>query len=455
MARPVAGGDFLPASFVSGGPSYPAKRRTVDADDDDLYRQEVRYKRPKNVYNPYADTVAYRMTVEDPPAGGFTSHHHHHHAHLPPPFPQFSLLPQPPRPASAPPMERTASGLSIQSDPTEFGGSTKLLEDHEAAQRVCEHLATFRRRNPDSKHERILRSIINPRHQDYPLDNDSLLSIFSAANEIFFNGRLSQRVMWDWSHESSTQYDCRVIGTTALRRANPKTRGFETLIVLSSTILQDERYSRRLLISTFLHELIHSYMFICCGFRARCDGGHTAGFRDIAQIVDGWAGKDAALYLSRVEANLELFQKDKKNDERYSAVTGRSRVPAAPSVYPCSGMAEEQEYARDSTTDAVVAATGYGSQKEALRPYTAGAGPPYHQQDMVLVGQYQTDHRGNGFSIGSVTGAEHNGPWRRQPQRAHRPGPVYMSYPSDYVAAVASSASSYVSPEAKFFYQRP
>lgn len=460
MARPVAGGDFPPAPFASGGLSYPAKRRTVDADDDDLYRQEVRYKRPKNVYNPYADTVAYRTAVEEPPVGGFASHHHHHHhhhhTHLPPPFPQFSQLPQPPRPASAPPLERTASGLSIQSDPTEFGGSTKLLEDHEAAQRVCDHLATFRRRNPDSKHERILRSIINPRHQDYPLDNDSLLSIFSAANEIFFNGRLSQRVMWDWSHESSTQYDCRVIGTTALRKANPKARGFETLIVLSSTILRDEQYSRRLLISTFLHELIHSYMFICCGFRARCDGGHTAGFREIAQIVDEWAGKDAALYLSRVEADLELFQKEKRNDERYSIMIGRNRAPAAPSVYPCSGMAEEQEYARDSTTDAVVvAAAGYGSQQDTSRPYTTGAGPTYHQQEMVLVGQYQTDHRRNGLGISSGTGAEYDGSWRRQPQRAHRPGPVYMSYPSDYAAAVAASTSSYVHPETKFFYQRP
>ncbi|EAQ93547.1 hypothetical protein CHGG_01782 [Chaetomium globosum CBS 148.51] len=88
----------------------------------------------------------------------------------------------------------------------------------------------------------------NPEDAEYPLDNDALESIFSAANEIFFNGRLSQRVAWDWSHASSSRYDSRVIGTTALRRAAAHTRGFETLIVLSASILRGGGFSRRLLI---------------------------------------------------------------------------------------------------------------------------------------------------------------------------------------------------------------
>jgi hypothetical protein len=280
-------------------------------------------------------------------------------------------------------MERTASGHSIRPDPVERCASTELLEDQEAAQRVRDHLAAFRRRNPDSKHERILRSIISPRTrpthrhrrhfshrggsptdrggdgqeeaESYPLDNAALESIFSAVNEIFFNGRLSQRVTWDWSHSSSTRYDSSVIGTTALRRAAASTRGFETLIVLSSPILRDPRFSRRLLISTFLHELIHSYLFICCGFRARWCGGHTPGFREIAAIMEEWIGEAAGLYLSRVEADLELFRIDagfprgpEAGRDGDGGVGGRKDVKAefettaTVNVYPCSGMAAEQ-----------------------------------------------------------------------------------------------------------------
>ena len=234
-------------------------------------------------------------------------------------------------------MERTASGLAIRSDIVGRCASTELLEDDEAANRVREHMNNFKRRNPDSKHERILRSIINPRsmNAEYPLDDDSLQSIFSAANEIFYNGRLSQRVRWDWSHESSSQYDSRVIGTTALRRASK--RGFETLIVLSSPILRDQKYSRRLLISTFLHELIHSYLFICCGFRAGHCGGHTPGFRSIAQLIDDWAGPDSQLYLCKMEADLERFRLEGGRCSP-SDCSGRANHPV---IYPCSGFEQQ------------------------------------------------------------------------------------------------------------------
>lgn len=258
-------------------------------------------------------------------------------------------------------MERTASGHGIRPDPTEGCALTELLEDDEAAQRVRDHMATFRRRSPDSKHERILRSIINPR-TEYPLDNEALESIFSAANEIFFNGRLSQRVNWDWSHESSSKYDSNVIGTTALRRAS--NRGFETLIVLSSPILRDARYSRRLLISTFLHELIHSYMFICCGFRARHCGGHTPGFQTIAELVDNWVGPEGGLYLKCMEADLERFrvieeveeddddEEEPQDDPRYAGRGGggeQRRTRYDDNVYfPCSGLSEPRDFYSDT-----------------------------------------------------------------------------------------------------------
>ncbi|KAK0731314.1 hypothetical protein B0H67DRAFT_549101 [Lasiosphaeris hirsuta] len=370
MARLFAGGDEHPPIRLSGGHHHPfvAKRRTIDLDDG-----SPRQKRPNPTSGPP------RLTHNPSPGPG--------------PHPRMHSS-RPPSPESAPPMERTISGHSIRAEPTERSASTELLEDEEAAQRVRDHLANFRRRFPDSKHERILRSIINPRsNAEYPLDNDSLESIFSAANEIFFNGRLSKRVMWDWSHESSTQYDSSVIGTTALRRAS--TRGFETLIVLSSPILRDTKYSRRLLISTFLHELVHSYLFIVRGFRARYCGGHTPAFRTIAKMIDDWAGSDSALYLGKMEADLERFRirrheegeppLDYDDDRNY------------PVFYPCSGVSEQQAYQHQAGGGAPVGGPGHHDsyngrsspghrRQQAVRPQDFGddSGSPYVYTNTLL-----------------------------------------------------------------------
>ncbi|KAL7943160.1 hypothetical protein V8C42DRAFT_114859 [Trichoderma barbatum] len=218
------------------------------------------------------------------------------------------------------PMERTQSGLSISSDTSavdspchqagdcDFHDHPPLLSDLAAARLVRHHVANIRRwRHRDSQHGRILKALINPksREADFPLDNDALRSIFSAANELFFANKLTQRVTWDWSHPTSAQYESHIVGTTALRRS-VRLGGYETLIVLSSPILKDTKYNRRLLISTFLHEMIHSFLFITCGIQARHQGGHTEGFRQIAEIIDDWVGKEH-LRLRDMEADLERF----------------------------------------------------------------------------------------------------------------------------------------------------
>ncbi|UNI23576.1 hypothetical protein JDV02_009388 [Purpureocillium takamizusanense] len=225
-----------------------------------------------------------------------------------------------PCPMAAMPMERTESGLSISSSAsagdslsdTDFPlpPGVTLLSDHSAAQLVRSHIASFRRRFPDSQHERILRALISPRTRgtDWPLDNDALRSIFSAANELFFASRLTRRVTWDWSHPDWGQYESHIVGTTAVRPC-ARLGGWETLIVLSSPILRDTKYNRRLLISTFLHEMIHSFMFVMCGLKAREAGGHTYGFRQIAAIIDEWAGREY-LRMSDMEADLERFRGD-------------------------------------------------------------------------------------------------------------------------------------------------
>ncbi|KAI1855568.1 hypothetical protein JX265_005971 [Neoarthrinium moseri] len=208
-------------------------------------------------------------------------------------------------------MERTSSGLSIASDGKERESRSNysdMRKDEQAASRVERHFAHYHSRARDSKAERILKSLISPRStpgDEFEIDNAALQSIFSAANEVFFHGSLKNRVRWDWSDGSNMSYHTQIIGTTALRVAQDG--GFETLIVLSSRYLKDRRYNRRLLISTFLHELIHSYLFIRCGFKAKRFGGHTSGFHRIARLIDEWAGPDT-LFLSNMEADLDDFR---------------------------------------------------------------------------------------------------------------------------------------------------
>lgn len=207
-------------------------------------------------------------------------------------------------------MEKTLKGLSISAD-AEYESYVEdegLLHDEKAAKKVEFHLAVYRQRNRNSQHERILKSLICPKFSgaEFEIDDAALQGIFYAANELFFYGKLKGRVTWDWSDHTSSKYQSKIIGTTALRKAAPNIGGYETLIVLSHPILKNKKYNRRLLISTFLHELIHSYLFICCGFRARRRGGHTEGFRRIAKQIDKWIGPQI-LYLCNMEADLDDF----------------------------------------------------------------------------------------------------------------------------------------------------
>lgn len=241
-------------------------------------------------------------------------------------------------------MERTHSGRTILTEPDLLHPSSsttpnpatspdfQATDDNDAAARVEQHLLASARGSA-RRHERILRTLINPRGGgggggggaannattgrgggDFKLDNAALESIFSAADALFFQNRLSRRVQWEWSlgpvhlaGSQAQQGSSRIIGTTALRQAGDG--GYETLIVLSSPILTDTKYNRRLLISTFLHELIHSYLFVWCGFKARHCGGHTRGFRRIAEAIDRWEGR-GSLRLGDVEADLEHFREE-------------------------------------------------------------------------------------------------------------------------------------------------
>lgn len=225
-------------------------------------------------------------------------------------------LPSPVEHARGFKMERTPSGHSIISDNTfePQHNNTLTYRDDEAARMVEFH---FKRLTPHGKHERILRNIIG---RPDPLDDDALDGILTSADSVFFEGALRGRVRWEWS--SQERYMTDLIGTTALRPAAHG--GFETLIVLSEPILTHPDYDRRLLLSAFLHELVHCYLFIRCGFDARVKGGHTPGFHQIAGIIDKWVG-GSYLRLCSMKANLNHFRKgwsDSVGDPRVEVFRG-------------------------------------------------------------------------------------------------------------------------------------
>ncbi|TGJ83263.1 hypothetical protein E0Z10_g5471 [Xylaria hypoxylon] len=182
---------------------------------------------------------------------------------------------------------------------------TKDNAHHDAAAGLVEaDMADYRRRRRLSQHERILKTLISPKalSAEFEIDDKALQGIFYAANEIFFRGSLKGRVTWTWEDLPTN-----LIGTTAWRDA-PDGHGYETLIFLSRQILQNRKYNRRLLISTFIHELIHSYLFVYCGYHPDDCGGHTSGFQRIANLINHWVGEENLLQLHKMEAELSDFE---------------------------------------------------------------------------------------------------------------------------------------------------
>lgn len=201
-------------------------------------------------------------------------------------------------------MERTPSGTSIISDKSfePRHNHTFIYCDEDAARKVETH---FKGLPPHDQHEWSLRNLIRSLIENpYPVDDMDLDSVLTLADSVFFGGVLSGRVRWEWSDPSQKRFEAELIGTTALRPAAQG--GYETLIVLSGPILKHPDYDRRLLLSAFLHELVHCYLFIQCGFVARLHGGHTDGFHTIVHIIDKWAGS-GYLRLCDMKANLDHF----------------------------------------------------------------------------------------------------------------------------------------------------
>lgn len=201
------------------------------------------------------------------------------------------------------PMVRHGSSESMFSESLNFPEDDCMLDAH--ASRIMRQ--KFLQRQKSSRSERLLLQIIKSRTE---VDDEVLQSMVRCADSVFFHGRLDGRVRWKWSSPHQSQFQNEIVGTTELRRA-PR-GGFETRIILSEPLLQSEDFDVRLLLSTFLHELIHCYLFICCGFQAKKSGGHTEGFRMMAKMIDQWALDKGGVVLGLCDMNANL------NDFRHS-----------------------------------------------------------------------------------------------------------------------------------------
>lgn len=253
--------------------------------------------------------------------------------------------------------------------------SGRSIGDEEAAIEIVRWW--YKRREPQLT-TRIFRNLVIRRDE---LDDNSLNDLLLAADKTIFGGRLSGRVQWEWS-SGQPEYERDLLGTTALRPANGSIRGFETLIVLSRPLLQAKKYSRDLLLSAFLHELIHSYLFIRCGLEHAKDGGHTEGFRMIAELIDTYFGQQK-LHLYNIRANLNNFLVSKKpvTSQVNAFVNGqfRARNLSPKPEFCCNGSIDEGYFGGDRSPSVErlfdnAVDEGYRSRD----PSPASPGPSYY-----------------------------------------------------------------------------
>ncbi|KAI9669255.1 MAG: hypothetical protein M1829_005132 [Trizodia sp. TS-e1964] len=140
-----------------------------------------------------------------------------------------------------------------------------------------------------------------------PFKRDQISEVLILANTVFFEGKLYKHVQPLWSLDCETQFHTCVLGTTEFRQ-RPHSDEFETRIILSRPLLMRSDIDQRLVLSTLIHEMIHSYLFITRGPEAMEDGGHTPGFMKIASYIDAWIDDPNYLRLSNSQADLDYFK---------------------------------------------------------------------------------------------------------------------------------------------------
>lgn len=260
-----------------------------------------------------ASRESYRRPVSRPPPPPPHQNYSHTmspiitpHKFIPSPSPHIEQL-------VLPAMERTRSGDSIISDedigilpqplPHSTDPNMATVSDDEAASLVLERRLP---NNYQALSSKLLHLLLHA-----PLIDENIWSIIWLTSDLFFHSSLHHRVRWSWSSDEQPRYSSELLGTTALRSAS--FGGYETLIVLSEPILRSREYDRRLLVSTLLHELVHCYLFVKCGFGAKQMGGHTRGFHAIVEVLGEWVRREGGvgkewLRLCGMRGNLEAFR---------------------------------------------------------------------------------------------------------------------------------------------------
>lgn len=179
---------------------------------------------------------------------------------------------------------------------------TDIANFEEDDMRAAEMVEVNMKRAGNDSEKQELRNYINGQ---LPLGADDLNEIRRLADGVWFNGTLKGKVNWRWSDNESL-FNHQYLAATATRCAKAGGRDVETQIILSTPLLRQGDFDRRLLISAWLHELVHSYLFIQCGMIAVAKGGHTAGFQKIGALIDEWTGH-GQLHLKETKADLKKF----------------------------------------------------------------------------------------------------------------------------------------------------
>ncbi|OBT56456.1 hypothetical protein VE04_04568 [Pseudogymnoascus sp. 24MN13] len=211
----------------------------------------------------------------------------------------------------------------LQNPTSSLGPDAGWMTDEEASRRVerC-----FKKRL-NHVQGRVLRKLLNC---ELALEQESLDRIRFAADYVLFDGMLRGKVKWRWSKEGEEGYENELLGSTT-PQYSPET-GIEARIVLSRPLLLSGRYSQDLLLSTFLHEMVHCYLFICCGDQAQQDDGHTPGFQQIVQLINGWTG-NSRLRLCSMKADLDHFTVGSEDLSRCPVAEDIAYEPSSTSQY--------------------------------------------------------------------------------------------------------------------------
>ncbi|KAI9805815.1 MAG: hypothetical protein M1825_000429 [Sarcosagium campestre] len=192
--------------------------------------------------------------------------------------------------------------ISSQPFPVKYQPCKSNLSDKVAADWVISYY-TNRHLNPRQLHaeQKLMRLV-----KSSPLNLDDVPEVLELADFVFFEGVLSSRVERRWSDLAAECSDESLIGTTEL--CEDKYGDFRTRISLSRPLLQSDAYGQRLVLSALFHEAIHSYLFIRRGHKATKNGGHSTGFKRIAELIDTWVGDREYLQLYNTEAALDRFE---------------------------------------------------------------------------------------------------------------------------------------------------